>query len=51
MEGLSGHPTCPEDDAKVEGFTWTSSEPHTLGVSEGQCKHQHVQEALFHELY
>ena len=41
----------PEDDAEVEGFAWRSSEPHTLGESEGQCKRRHVQEALFHELY
>ena len=51
LEGLSDHPVCPEDDAEVEGFVWMSSEPCALGKSEGQCKHQHVQDALFHVLY
>ena len=51
VEGLSDHTTYLEDDAEVEGFTWTSSEPCALGESEGQCKCRHVQEALFHALY
>jgi hypothetical protein len=40
-----------EDEGPIEGFTWGGMGPPLLGETDVQQKHQHVQEALFDELY
>jgi hypothetical protein len=50
-DGLNGHDEGLEDDDEVEGFTWVPVEQPIAGETEGQRKHQHVQEALFYEVY
>ncbi len=49
-EGMSGEDE-PEENVPVEGFRWNGAGPPVPGEMEGQQKHQHVQEALFHALY
>ena len=49
-DGLHGHPGSAEDD-EVEGFSSVSWGGSIVGESEAQCKHRHIQEALFDEVY